>query len=126
MQQAYIVRQTAITNAGTAVNVYAPRLRPGQRALVTHLALMNRSGETVTVQFGVTDQVGFQQIWAQQSVSNSDGVGVLLSFLLYENDVLTAVVTGTADKGTVTLIASGEIHNPDPPAPPAAPPAPGY
>lgn len=116
------IRQTGITNAGTAVNIDTERIRPENYAEVYHLALMNRSGESVTVEFGVVDIVGFEQLWAKQTVADGDAFGVYLDVCVLEGDKLRAVVTGIANKSTVTFIVSGKLYTPDPVT--ADPPAP--
>lgn len=108
------VQQTAITNASTAVNVYSDQVPPGVHWEVSHLALMNRSGESVTCEFGLTDIVGFRQIYAKQTIADGDAFGVNLDLNVLEGEKLTAVVTGTANKSTVTLIASGKAYLGDP------------
>lgn len=112
------IRQTGTTNAGTAVNIDTEQIHPGNYAEIDHLALMNRSGESVTVEFGIVDIVGFEQIYAKQTVADGDAFGVPLEFCILEGDKLRAVVTGTANKSTVTFIALGLLYTPDPPAGP--------
>lgn len=125
------IRLTATTNANTAVNIDTERIAPENYAEIAHLALMNRSGESVTVQFGIVDMVGFEQIYAKQTVADGDAFGVPVEFCIIEGDKLRAVVTGTADHSTITFIVSGKLYTPDPetddpPAPPNAPPRATY
>lgn len=101
------IRQTAITNAGTAVNVSTPKLLPCQLMYVEFVSLVNSSGETVKVAFGLTDMSGFTQLAAIISPANGDAAGLAVNWNLAEGDQLTAQVTGTADKGQVELIAHG-------------------
>lgn len=109
------IRQTATTNAATAVNVTAQTLLPGTLARIGHLALANRSGESVTVLFGITDIVGFTQFFAKQTVADGDAFGAMVDIFLLEGDQLTAVVTGAANHSTVELYASGELIGKDEP-----------
>lgn len=108
------IRQTGTTNAGTAVNIDTEQIRPGNYAEVAHLALMNRSGESVTVEFGIVDIVGFEQIYAKQSVADGDAFGVPVEFCILEGDKLRAVVTGASNKSTVTFLVSGKLYTPEP------------
>ena len=116
------IRQTGTTNAGTAVNIDTPTIQPGNYAEIAHLALMNRTGESVTVEFGIVDIVGFEQIYAKQTVADGDAFGVPVEFCILEGDKLRAVVTGTANKSTVTFLVSGKLYTPEPVTadPPAA------
>lgn len=104
-------RRVATTNAGTAVDVTIPQIKPGQRARVRHLALHNESGETVTVAFGILEGATFHQVYAIQSVATADAFGVLVDLLLLEGDTLDARVKGTANTAKVTFIVSGVLED---------------
>lgn len=120
-------RRSATTNAGSAVDVTIPAIKPGQRARVRHLALHNQSGESVKVAFGILEGSTFHQLYAIQTVANGDAFGVLVDIMLLEGDTLDAQVTGTANKSTVTFIVSGELEDQSPVAVlVAADPPPGW
>lgn len=114
MTQPLIQRITGLTNAGTAVRVRLPRLMPGRLLRVSHLALDNASGEAVKALFVLNDLSGDAGILATDTVANGDGVGHLVDLLVGEETQLDVLVTGTADKGVVTLIVCGELYQPAP------------
>ena len=78
---------------------------------IEFVSLVNSSGETVKVAFGLTDMSGFTQLAAIISPANGDAAGLAVNWNLAEGDQLTAQVTGTADKGQVELIARRRIHD---------------
>ena len=102
------------TNAATAVDISIPQIKPGQSALITHLALANASGEIVDVAFGITSLGVFDQFWAVLSAATGDAIGVHVILKLLEGDKLTARVTGTANHGPVTFIVSGTLSDETP------------
>jgi hypothetical protein len=103
-------RITGSTNTSSAVDVALRQVKPGEVWRVTHLALFNESGESVTLKLGLLQGSTFQQIWAKQTVADADAFGVAVEILLLEGDKLDAQVTGTAKIGKVTFIVSGELH----------------
>lgn len=107
------IRQSSTSNAAVAVNILAPAVKPGEIWRVRHAALDNESGESVKVAFGITDIGGLLRIAAIATVATGDAGSIFTDVLLTEGDRLTAQVTGTADKGPVTLFVSGEILRPD-------------
>ena len=104
------------TNPFPAVYLPPPQVKPGEVWRVTHLALFNESGESVTLQLGLLDGATFQQIWAKQTVADSDAFGVEVDLLMLEGDKLDARVTGSAKTGKITLVVSGLLHGPGPDA----------
>ena len=116
MRQPLRQRITGSTNAATAVDITLPQVRSGEVWRVTHLALFNESGESVTLQLGLLDGATFQQIWAKQTVADSDAFGVEVDLLMLEGDKLDARVTGSAKTGKITLVVSGLLHSPGPDA----------
>lgn len=107
-------RITGSTNTSTAVDLALPQVKAGEVWRITHLAIFNESGESVTVKFGLLNGSTFQQIWAKQTVADSDAYGTEVLLLLLEGDKLDAQVTGSADKGKITFIVSGELHVEEP------------
>ena len=108
------IRMFTYTNAATPVNIDTPQIKPGQIARITHLALENESGESVTVKFGVEAYGSFDQLWANATVADSDAIGVMLNVLLLEGDKLRCRVTGAAKSGKITFLASGELEDTSP------------
>lgn len=102
-------RITGTTNTSNAVDVSIPQIKPGQSAYITHLALENDSGESVTVFFGVLSMGTLIKLWAKQTVADSDAVGIQVTLPLLEGDKLTAQVTGSAKSGKVVFAAGGEL-----------------
>ncbi len=111
MRQLLRERIKSTTNAGNPVDVSLPQIKPGQAAYITHIALTNASGESVTVLFGITSQGDFTQIWPKQTVAQGDAYGAQVTLPLLEGDRLTARVTGTSLSGPVTFAAGGELHD---------------
>lgn len=107
-------RITGSTDGSTAVDITLPQVKADQVWRITHLAFQNASGESVTLAFGLLDGSNFTQIWANQTVADSDGFGTQLNFLLLEGDKLSARVTGSAKTGKVIFSVSGELHSPGP------------
>lgn len=97
------------TNGSNVVNVDLPQIKPGQIARITHAAVENESGESITLKFGVESQGSFDQIYANQTVADSDAFGVMLNFLLLEGDKFRARVQGSSASGKVTFVVSGEL-----------------
>lgn len=102
------IQASAPTAATT--NVVCERVLPGDVWEITHLALSDDAAGDITVQFGVTDIVGFRPLFDQQLVQTGDVAWNLCDLILREEEMLTCAVTTTSGVGQVTLYARGEIH----------------
>lgn len=112
MKTPYFLRLTRQTDAATAVQIDARPLKPGQWLEVLSMSLYNNSGENVVVNFGYTDMGNFTPVitdGANNGLSTSNS-WYMSQLFLREGETLGCQVTGTADKGPVTFIASGWLH----------------
>lgn len=103
------LRQTGQTNAGTAVMISSPRLLPDEIQHIKYFGLANKSGETVTIILGITDISGFLPIAQGYGAADGEAYAIQADICLAEGDQLSALVTGTANKSTVTLFAFGTL-----------------
>lgn len=127
LKEPYVIRQQGTSNASTAADVTAPSIPAETVVEVYNVSLQNASGESVTVEFGITDIVGFRRLCAKATVASADSVLVAVDWFLVEGDKLTARVTGTSNKSVVTMYASGESYgSPSNAAPPAQSPGGAY
>jgi threonine/homoserine efflux transporter RhtA len=101
------IRIGSVTNAGTAVNLDTDRVKSGEWWSVNHIGLMNRTGEAVTMLLYLVTGSEADQIWAKQSVSDGDAIGVLLALTVGEGQQVRAAVTGTANKAAIELVVMG-------------------
>jgi len=95
------------TNAATAVNLDTDDVDPGEVALITYASLFNESGEAVTVEFLVMRGAQEFQLGPSNVVQTEDAGETLPWLVLGVGEFFRAVVTGTANKGKVTLLVSG-------------------
>lgn len=114
MRLPLIIRQTGSTDAGTAAYVESLPVPPGQLWLVRGAAVLNNSGESITSIFGLLDMGDFVNCDPKQTVSDADAYSNEAYLLLREGERFAVQVTGAANKGKVTLTASGWIITPDP------------
>lgn len=110
-------RATATTNAGTAVNVDSQKVPPGEVWRLNFAALNNESGENVSLAWAVVR--GSQVIKLKYTAALATAAGDILDPqpLLFEGDLLRAVVTGSANSSLVTLLFTGWRVPLDHPAP---------
>lgn len=111
MRTAIRERVLGTTNAASAVQIASQQIKPGQIARITHLALHNQSGESVTAQFEVDQQGDFTQIWPEETVADGDAYGAHVDILLLEGDRIAARVVGTAKSSTVRFFVSGTLDD---------------
>ncbi|MGH9487135.1 MAG: hypothetical protein ACRD04_06035 [Terriglobales bacterium] len=113
MKQPWFLRKTGLTDAGTAITITAEQVKPGQWLEVTFLSLDNESGESVTVAFGAQAIGGFTKFITDTAANLSSAAGAWKAgpIFLREGETLAAQVTGTSDKGAVTFVASGWLHD---------------
>lgn len=104
-------RKTAITNAGTAVNVTLQAVQPGELWSITDYSLFNESGESVTVIPGFLSMgtfIGFDQTY---TVANGAAFGsYYVHKHLQDGEQFCMQVKGAALKGKVTMIVSGTVE----------------
>lgn len=115
MKRPWFFRFAGITNAGTAVSVLSERMKPGQWLEVLFYAVYNASGESITVLWGIEAMGAFAGINSDTAATNAATLNGFQTSPLFlrEGEQFGAQVTGTADKGPFTLIASGWLHEGD-------------
>jgi hypothetical protein len=121
MRTAYLERITGLTNAGTAVYIKVPVVKPGQILLLTDISIYNGSGETVNYNPGVFLMgefigIGFGTSDADTLSSNQ----TFISAWVREGETFAVRVTGATKQGKVTLSVSGWLYSTDPQDPAAA------
>jgi hypothetical protein len=105
--------QRSVPTAATTT-VSTEKVLPGDRWHIRHLALSDDAAGDISVQFGVTDIIGFRPLFDLQLVSTGDVAWNLCDLILGEEEQLACAVTTTAGAGQVTLHVRGELHRREP------------
>jgi len=100
-------RVTGITNTTTAVNVDSQRVPAGQIWALTFAVLSNLSGETVAVIWAIVRGAQVIQFSKAGTLADGDGNAAYPLPMLFEGEILRAIVTGSAAKSTVILAYNG-------------------
>ena len=103
------IRRVGTTNTTTAVLLLADVVKPTDWWVMDFAAIYNQSGESVTAQWVISR--GAQVLLVSEDLTVADGKAVRSNILptLQEGEAFGVQVTGTAKKGTITLIVSAHI-----------------
>jgi hypothetical protein len=103
------IRRKGTTNTTTAVLLLADQVKPTDWWVMDFAAIYNQSGESVTAQWVIVR--GSETIVVSEDLTVADGKAVRSNILptIQEGEAFGVQVTGTAKKGTITLVVSAHI-----------------
>lgn len=103
MSDFYNIRLSALTDAGTAVNIDTDRVKPGESLEVVNSAFTNSSGESLNGTFYVSDGTADFAVAPQLTAANNNSASTNANYVVTEGQFLRCTVKGTSDEGIVLV-----------------------
>jgi hypothetical protein len=97
-------RTLGCTNTTTPVQVLSDRVQAGEWWVLDFVSLYNQSGESVTAQWCIKSLGGIILVSSDITIADGKADNTNTLPIIHEEEQFGVLVTGTAKKGTVTLV----------------------